>query len=194
MWNCVLFNNIYRKDRDIDTSQKMSGGGALIAVNIKLSSSLLSCHYSNVEQVFVSIQRRDVRLLVGAVYLPSKRDHDLFESHSSATESLLTNSRFSDILIAGDFNIRGIKWDFSQPSADGINSPNGSLLIDTYASLGLFQRNYVQNDNGNYLDLVLSSSDKLMSLKLRIDRYLKNLVGIIQLSYFQLNCSVILVL
>ncbi|KAG8226877.1 hypothetical protein J437_LFUL006587 [Ladona fulva] len=125
---CLFNYNIYRKDRDINTSQKLSGGCVLIAVNKKLSSSSLSCHYSNVEQVYVSIQRRDVRLLVGAVYLPPKSCHDLFESHCSANESLFTNSRFSDILIAGDFNPPGTQWDFSQPSRDGINSPNGLCL------------------------------------------------------------------
>ncbi|KAG8228666.1 hypothetical protein J437_LFUL008903, partial [Ladona fulva] len=61
--------------------------------------------FNNLLYIHVSIQRRDVRLLVGAVYLPPKSCHVLFESHCSAIESLLTNSRFSDILIAGDFNL-----------------------------------------------------------------------------------------
>lgn len=158
---CLFNFNVYRKDRDIYTSHKSSGGGVLIAVNKNLSSTSLSCHSSSVEHVYVSIQSKNIRLLVGAVYFPPKSTLDHFKSHCSFVESLLSTTKFSDILIAGDFNLPGAKWNAPQSTSDETNCPRAALVADTYASLGLFQRNFVYNSSGNCLDLVFSSNDNL---------------------------------
>lgn len=59
--------NVYRADRNINTSIFTRGGGVLIAVNKNLSSRLLRISINNLEQIFILVNLGNTCIIVGAV-------------------------------------------------------------------------------------------------------------------------------
>ena len=61
--------NVFRADRNVNTSNKMLGGGVLIAVKKIYRSSLVKLG-NKVDSVFIRINLNDLQLVIGGVYSP----------------------------------------------------------------------------------------------------------------------------
>ncbi|XP_058444278.1 uncharacterized protein LOC131425957 [Malaya genurostris] len=160
---------VFRTDRSSRNSNKIIGGGVLVAIRRRLKAQLLqNASENNVEQVCVKISLNDSSsLFLCVVYLPPDRIRDLslIDTHIQSIDEITSvHMRPSDeILIIGDFNFPGLKW---IPASDGflyVDPLHSSFhtgitnLLDRYSLNLLRQVNHVQNENGRILDLCFSS-------------------------------------
>lgn len=157
--------NVYRDDRNFETSEKKSGGGVLVAVSIQFNSEIISTEKcEEFEHVWVKILVEGETHVFASVYFPPnnarKNSYDKF--FQIADEIMSKLSPEVKVHIFGDFNQRSI--DFI-PDADNecillpIVGDNETLqfLFDKIASLGLNQVNHIKNKQNNYLDFLLTN-------------------------------------
>lgn len=121
----------------------------------------------SVEQVWVEIRLVDRSLFICVVYLPPDRvsDSSLIAAHIESIASIRSTLKpVDEIVILGDFNLPGIKW---QPSRHGFLYPDSDRstlssstihLLDSYNTNLLQQINHVENANGRMLDLCFVSN------------------------------------
>lgn len=127
-----LFGNSYtvhRDDRDPVVTGMSRGGGVLIAVANHLSSSRVDVHTAiDLDQVWVKIDLREVRIFIGVVYfspdqaaIPSK-----IEDHLNSVRAV------SDIVSTSDINL--LFGDYNQPNIVWSNAPSGFAYPDPVES------------------------------------------------------------
>lgn len=108
--------NLFYKNR-----VQRSGGGVCIYINSKFASFQILEHdlgLSNPdsETVWCSVKTSQDSILLGCIYRPGDSS-DAVNSQINISllkaKSLLTNGRFTGILVVGDFNFRDLIWDES---------------------------------------------------------------------------------
>src|SRR5699024_2440406 len=160
-WLCEQYSNeelglnnfhIYCADRNSNTSDKITGGGVLIAVRKNLSSSMVFTG-QEVESVFVRLRINDKNILVGGLYIPPNSDGAIYKSHCRDLEIIFNRFIDSDFIIAGDFNLPKVNWndDFNLIRS---KCENFEILMSTYSFLNLNQVNKYPNNRNVFLDLV----------------------------------------
>lgn len=157
--------NIFRLDRNFSTSEKSRGGGIIIAVNKRYNAHTILCKVDNVEHLFVSVSTSFGKFVLGGVYIPPNSPLEVYQAHCDALDDLNLDYKDSDIIIAGDYNLPGIKW-----SKDGLNSEafcskriydSAFLLAESCAFLNCTQINSIPNSRNIFLDLVFSNTPNL---------------------------------
>lgn len=174
-----LFGNSYtvhRDDRDPVVTGMSRGGGVLIAVANHLPSSRVDVHTAiDLDQVWVKIDLREVRIFIGVVYfspdqaaIPSK-----IEDHLNSVRAVSDIVSTSDInLLFGDYNQPNIVWSnapsgFAYPDpVESRFSVASSTLLDGMSLLDLKQLNVIKNTIGRTLDLAFIGGDKYASCKI----------------------------
>ncbi|XP_062542084.1 uncharacterized protein LOC134210075 [Armigeres subalbatus] len=150
---------VFRCDRNSNNSRKSVGGGVLIAVNSSLKSkAVVNTSWDCLEQVWTTIELRDRKLYLCALYIPplSVRDMGYVETH-----------------FLGDYNLPSITWiatpnGYLYPDTDHSSLHNGAVkLLDSYSSAALVQVNSIANENNRCLDLCFIS-DQCTALSLSI--------------------------
>lgn len=160
--------NIYRHDRNINTSNKERGGGILIAVSKSLISSYLTMDILDVEQLFVLCNYNKKQFIIGGVYLPPNSPEAVYSNHMLTVEFMRYQYSNVDFFIFGDYNLP----DFYQLAPDGspklnVLNPSANVVAQGFAFLDFYQFNTIPNSRGVYLDLAFTSiSDLNMSLAL----------------------------
>jgi hypothetical protein len=152
--------NIFRRDRDIANSTKESGGGVLIAVKKKFQV-LRQAHWdSNQEDIWITIKSNNCHspnINICVCYLPPDLNCTKRDEFYSDCQMILLNHCDDRFAIVGDFNTpeySPISQNTDEPSC----TPKRLLLLQEFISIcNLQQCNYIPNDKGRYLDLVLSS-------------------------------------
>ena len=149
--------NVYRCDRNSNTSLKKSGGGVLIAVKKRFRSTFIATEFVQIEHIFVSISCGGTsNALIGCVYLPPDSAFDKYGLHCSAVEKICSTNTFCNILITGDYNLPTLSWD----SAIHYEVSNAErLIIQLLSSLELYQLNKIPNHQNKILDLVMCSGE-----------------------------------
>lgn len=157
--------NVYRYDRDLQTSEKESGGGVLIAVSAKFNSEIIpSSTHKGFEHVWVKSQFAGETHVFASVYFPPlSANKDTYDKFFKCAEKIISElSPEVKVHIYGDFN---------QPKADFIpDSENVNILLpvigdnitlhslfDEIAKLGLNQVNHVRNRINRSLDFLLTN-------------------------------------
>lgn len=148
--------SIYRCDRNLENTKKKSGGGVLLGVSDRFSSSPLSRSSNGFEQLFVRISinprgRNKGSIIVGLVYIPPSSSSSFFSSHFDEVERLRVLYPDDSFIILGDYNLPELKWDVEQQEC---STPRSGLFIDL---ISYHQLNQVRNELGRILDLVLLS-------------------------------------
>ncbi|XP_053686370.1 uncharacterized protein LOC128735916 [Sabethes cyaneus] len=162
---------VYRNDRDPESTGKKRGGGVLIAVSNRLSSSRISVEVQcEVEQLWVNIDGGCRTICLGTVYLPPDVSSSIsaIEKHIDSALAVSKNLQPPDFhLIFGDFNQPGLSWKCS-PSGklyvDPVYSTSttaGSALVDGMTVLNMEQINPVSNVYGRTLDLVFANGNAI---------------------------------
>jgi hypothetical protein len=155
--------SVFKLDRNSATSIFSQGGGVLIAIRSNLSPSLININTHNVEQIFVAANISSRRFIFCAIYLPPYYPLQLYESHVSVVDEVISLHSPHSFILVGDYNLPNIDWSFDNLGlvATGVSSPSLSLIVDSISLHNFFQCNYVQNSFCGVLDLVFSSSNNV---------------------------------
>ena len=106
---------LYRQNRPL-TYQVTRGRCVLIAIKDTFYPSV--CSFPSqpevvcIDQHAVAIHIGDVKILIGAVYIPpgeDSKDSD-YSSHADAIDDLSSVYHDRELIIVGDYNIRGVTW------------------------------------------------------------------------------------
>lgn len=152
---CTNFN-VYRKDRSALTSNKISGGGVLVAIHASLRSWMIPTSVVNVEYVLTGVKCGHESILIGGVYIPPGQPASLYSDFCGAVEEvLLQSTEFTSVILVGDFNLPNFDW-INLVNRNGCEDSSQSI-IDLASVYDLKQRNFISNDRGVILDLVLTS-------------------------------------
>lgn len=166
----ILCNSyvIYRCDRTPLTSNKISGGGCLIAVLSSVDSEEVEYSDKSIEFVCVKIKLLKYSLFICCVYIAPALQLEVYNKYVSAFLFVSNLMRKNDkIIILGDFNLPKVKWqivnNFSYIPYDCCNK--SKQVFEQIFDLGLFQHNFFQNSVNNVLDLVFSNCVNLNVLE-----------------------------
>jgi hypothetical protein len=148
--------NVYRRDRDEDSSIKSSGGGVLLGVHKDWKSWSVPISITSIECLFVAVRFSRSCFLVGVVYLPPGSPPEKYSDFcDAAEEALASQPSHAEIILAGDFNLPNTDWCSMEMSNNfDIRS---KYISDLATAMGLKQCNMISNQRGVVLDLVLTS-------------------------------------
>lgn len=164
---CDSRYDIFRCDRDLDSTNKVTGGGVMVCVLRDLCATVKqewAC--DQIESICVSIPGRrlgtNVNLHIILIYLPPD---NLIASRLqcvlSSFQRLLDLNPSDNYLLLGDFNMPCIRWsddNYSLMHVGSTDMQNESLkFIDELIYLGFSQYNLIANSSDNILDLCFSN-------------------------------------
>ena len=152
--------NLFRKDRNTNTSNKKSGGGVFIAVKKVWNSEVLPVLFDDIEQVFVKLKIGHNIIIIGCVYIPPNALWENYNKHIMDVNEIINKYKTCKIILTGDYNLPTISssyLDLVQDSDRRIAFEN--MVINEFYSLGLSQHNFIYNFNNKLLDLCLSNTD-----------------------------------
>ena len=153
---------LFRVDRDLNNSSKLSGGGVLIAVKKELKSRILYTD-SRIDEVFVLVNIDAADYILGCVYIPPNSSNDIYVEHCDTVDRLCLEYPKSSFLICGDFNKPAVEWnksDYGFGAGSNI-SLQARTLIDCYEIHNLRQINSIPNARGVFLDLFFTHMDNV---------------------------------
>ena len=153
---------IYRRDRNLENSNKLSGGGVLIAVKKNICSNFIPIE-TYIDQVFVSVRVHKINYIFGCVYIPPGSHLSIYQHHCDTIENLCLKLEKDNFLVCGDFNQPNVAWeleDFGINMGKHCNQQSLSL-INTYGLNGLKQVNDIRNSKGVLLDLFFTHIESL---------------------------------
>lgn len=147
--------DVFRRDRDGQTSSKTSGGGVLVAVSKNFQSYQLSPQ-SETESIFLCLPLNDgsKALLVGS-YLPPGQPAEIYLNFVSCIEDVMASQVFRQVFLLGDYNLPDIDWTSSPPNA---TSAAANVILGMSEMFQLRQVNDIRNLRGAILDLIFSSA------------------------------------
>lgn len=151
---------VHRKDRQYEQLSCSRGGGSLIAVrncfktiDLPSSNSLL---FDDVWSEIILMERNP--LIVCGVYFPPCSISDAYDEFATTVERYKAKFENSRFIIAGDFNLPDIQWQFDEcvmfPLI--ISPKRAENFIESFTYMELFQRNGISNIQNRILDLIFS--------------------------------------
>ena len=158
--------NVYRDDRDLLLSHRMSGGGVLVAVSFKFNSELLLLSkFKEFDHVWVKTEIDGETHIFASVYFPPDQAcKPTYETFFQAAEDIMSSFPPEyKVHIYGDFNQRNADF-LPDSDNDSILLPvvgdneTLQLIFENIASLGLNQVNHVKNQQNCYLDFLLTNT------------------------------------
>lgn len=158
MYSSELFPRnyqVFRCDRNLQMTNKQTGGGTLLAVRNDINATMLDLsairsQVTSVDVVGAKLYLDHSKLFVFVIYIPpntSVEDLELFFENIILLDYIHNNS----VMFIGDFNI---------PHFVSNSNERCTQLICTFMDiLSLKQHNNVLNSNNRLLDLVLTNFD-----------------------------------
>jgi len=140
--------NVYRCDRNTNTSSFSRGGGVLISVKNTLYSELLNTSSCLLEILIVLIKLDKRICIVSSVYFPISSSVDLYTSYFDIMYNMLNSYPNAEFLLLGDFNLPLAAFSYAK-----------SLFFNNLSFLNFKQINSVLNKNNVLLDYVITNSD-----------------------------------
>lgn len=160
--NCY---NVFRDDRNLQTSEKKSGGGVLIAVSTEMNSELITTKkHKEFEHVWAKVFIGCETHVFSSVYFaPNNARKESYDKFLQIADDIM--SKFPPeckFHIYGDFNQRNVDFipdDENEAILLPVIGENETLqyMFDKIASLGLNQINDVKNQQNCYLDLLFTN-------------------------------------
>lgn len=154
--------NIFRCDRSSASSNKVRGGGILIAVRKMISAYRIKPIDENVEQLFVSCNIGNCNFILGGVYIPPSSSDQIYHSHVSSLERIRLKYPSHNFYIFGDYNIPNLHW-FNGNFRAREEQHSASLIITQgYTFLDFSQHINIPNSNNVFLDLLFSNDPDIL--------------------------------
>lgn len=161
-----LFNyELYRCDRNALISNKLRGGGVIIAVSNRFNSRLVTIPAPSLsfDHVFVSVDLPGDKLLLGCTYIPPDSSLDVYLEHCNVVEQLRNNLPDSRFFLAGDYNLKTARWRDEEEAGMLVECSCASAIslaavrvCESFNGLSLRQVNSLPNNHGVFLDLLFS--------------------------------------
>lgn len=151
--------HIFRMDRE--NEQESRGGGVLIGIRSGIKCNQIEVPIiTGIEQIFLKIIFRSIKILVICVYIPPNISSDIYYEHCDLVENITASNPDHKILIFGDYNLNNFDWtvDYSL-----VTHPTAIVVVNSFIQyLNLKQFNFIKNKNSRTLDLIFSDIDKIM--------------------------------
>lgn len=167
-----LFDDRYlviRKDRDYTLSDSLKGGGCIIGFkkdfNVRHLPEFETRGLDKLEDIWIQVRLpNNSSMYICTIYVtPFYNNKYLYDAFFEKLKTNIRKISINDrILIVGDFNCPGIKWQELKLGSrlmipNSIRGENEEELIAIYDFLNFNQLNYVSNIDNNLLDLTLSN-------------------------------------
>lgn len=158
---------VYRKDRNLHSSDKSTGGGVLIALKNNLKADrLYGFEHPNLEMVWIRVNLI-IPVYLCNIYFPNRsmaeNYHTFLKVLQDNIASIESSVKDYHVIICGDFNLSTIEWEnHSNGTLFPINYLNNDLhginaeIVHSMNCFELNQFNYISNTNNRILDLILS--------------------------------------
>ncbi|XP_031627431.1 uncharacterized protein LOC116343496 [Contarinia nasturtii] len=155
--------HVYRKDRYETGSSLCRGGGILIAVNSKLSSTNIMIDDTNqLECVCVKVNiNSKFNVFIYAAYIPPNSQSDIYKCHSNAINHIPLAPN-DTIIVMGDFNLPLVNW-LTDDTEHNVLIPTcvtpqyAADFIEDISTNGLYQINSIRNASSKLLDLIFTN-------------------------------------
>lgn len=110
----------YRKDREQSSIPNKRGGGVLIAVQPHIiSNEYVNIKMKDLESVCVVVPTLNGNIYIYSAYIQYGSNIEAYRAHIAAISELKSTMNESDLLIiCGDFNMSGIKWNENDSGFD----------------------------------------------------------------------------
>ncbi|KAJ8949761.1 hypothetical protein NQ317_017998 [Molorchus minor] len=167
--------NIFRLDRNVQTSNKSRGGGVIIAIKKNILANVIKPIHDNVEQLFILCKYGNEEFIIGGVYIPPNSNLDVYTSHCQTVEMIGQIHPSHKLVLFGDYNLPEATWSNDDVGVS-VNCPQGSAalyLAQWFGFLHLYQLNSIPNSRNVYLDLLFSHDNSII-LNLAEDMLLPN--------------------
>ena len=96
------------------------------------------------------------------MYLPPQSSQESYQLHCDVTEHMVSEYNDSLIITIGDYNLPEITSNDHLSLSTSGHNPAAECLIVSFSFLNLFQHNNIANTNNVILDLVFSTSPKVI--------------------------------
>lgn len=164
---------VHRMDRSSTNSEFNRAGGVAILVDNKFQSTRHKQFESDeIEGLCVEVKLNRKSIVIYLAYIPeleSGRDA-AFKQHTKCIEQLLLKFD-ADVIVMGDFNMRGVKWNQVDDSNALVpnNIPSNDKhgfrdFLHSMQLLSLSQLVHISNDAGNYLDLIFTRNESALTI------------------------------
>ena len=154
IFDCETYE-VFRRDRDKDTSSKGGGGGVLIAVKKSSSYRVIrrnEWENPSLEDLWIQITpTKGTSLLINVCYLPKEVSDDSYETHFAAISERVNALSENQIVLLGDYNAK----DFCEQQPSSVRA---NALIELMDTTGMTQSNCHRNPkSNNLLDLIFTN-------------------------------------
>lgn len=161
---------VYRCDRNRAATGRRDGGGVLIAIRRSLGATpLVTTSIQNgptpppaiVDYMLIELLTSTARHIIGVTYIPPNQSHDVYLTYFNYLHEILQLNNYSNIYLAGDYNLPSIKWTpkgtYTDPVLFNVNCLSCQQLCQFMCASNLLQFNSFKNSSGNILDLFISN-------------------------------------
>lgn len=169
--NCEFIDQrytVYRRDRNRSVTGKRDGGGVLVAVLKGLRPMHIISEYrnallDNIEDVCVCLPSSCglKRHIIAAVYIPPKTSIETYSAYLELLATVLEDNSVVGFSLIGDYNLPEITWvprDGCAGALECSTSTPVSTQLSNFMSLhDASQYNFIKNNQGNILDLLISN-------------------------------------
>ena len=116
--------------------------------------------------MFIAFENEGQKYLLGATYIRPQSHLCYFDSHITTVEELTQKYPDHKVILTGDYNLPQVQWNNDSIGTSASYNPElisnstghaADVLSDSFAALGMFQRNYICNSNGYALDLIFTN-------------------------------------
>lgn len=158
--------NIVRRDRCLNQSGLLRGGGVLIALDKKFSFEMCDNTINNMEYLIlkVSVSQLTTFYLCVVYFRPNTSADDYMNFYSIFSNDVDMMSK--PVLILGDFNLSNINWS-EESEFQSLNEKN---LFNFLCLCNMKQFNHCLNYQGRILDLVISNLTSEVLFVTRADK------------------------
>uniref|UniRef100_A0A8D8SHM3 Endonuclease/exonuclease/phosphatase domain-containing protein n=1 Tax=Cacopsylla melanoneura TaxID=428564 RepID=A0A8D8SHM3_9HEMI len=144
---------IFRQDRNLNISNKQTGGGILLALKNNIKAKLKwSLYVPEIECIGVEAQINFTTVLICLVYLPPPVTPDTIENFFQKLHEWNINTYKKNILIIGDLNLKELNEESTQKRG---TFSRVSIFNNILSCFKLESCNRVPNNRGRTLDVVL---------------------------------------
>lgn len=157
--------NVFRDDRDPHLSGKESGGGVLVAIDVKFDAELIpSGKFKEFDHVWVkAVIASETHIFASVYFPPLQSNKQNFEKFFGDVEKILSNLEpETKIHIYGDFNQRTTDFIADEDNETILLPIVGENLTLQYffeeiSKFGLNQINHIKNSQNRYLDFLFTN-------------------------------------
>lgn len=173
--------NIFRHEKNTQTSVHLRGGGVLVACDSKLNAILLKTDEPTIEHIFIKFVYKSTTYVLGTFYIPPNSNIITYINACKLIGNISNSFPTATLCIVGDFNMPFVSWKtvfdggpscVPKTNSSRLHNQIAIQMSNTLDFLAINQFNTFVNIAKNILELILCNSP-IHSLELVNDPILK---------------------